>query len=64
MKIKVEKPDQKKIDEPGIKRWPTIEKEACRIDWHFDCTEELIFLVQHHTRKHFPRMYKISAGKS
>ena len=44
LKIKVEKPDKEKLDELGVRNWPTLEKEVCRIDWAFDSTEESYFL--------------------
>ena len=44
MEIKVEKPTEEKLKELKVKSWPTLEKEACIIDWYFDQTEESYFL--------------------
>lgn len=44
MKIKIEQPDDKRLENLRVKTWPTLEKEACDIDWVFDCTEESYFL--------------------
>ncbi len=44
LKNKVEKPDKEKLDALGVWNWPTLEKEACRIDWVFDATETSYFL--------------------
>jgi len=44
MKINVEKPTPEKLEKLKVKTWPTLEKEACRIDWYFDQTEESYFL--------------------
>ncbi|MCP4717238.1 MAG: cupin domain-containing protein [Deltaproteobacteria bacterium] len=44
MKITVEQPTPELLDAKGVSRWPTLEKEPCRIDWYFDQTEESYFL--------------------
>ena len=44
MNITVEKPTPEKIEKLKVKSWPTLEKEACEIDWYFDRTEESYFL--------------------
>ena len=44
MQIKVEKPDNNKLDDLDVRTWPTLAKEACDIDWVFDQTEESYFL--------------------
>lgn len=45
MNIEVEKPDDKRLQDIKVKSWPTLTKEACDIDWVFDCTEESYFLA-------------------
>jgi len=45
MIVRVEQPDEKRVDELGVRNWPTLEKEVCRIDWFFDSTEESYFLA-------------------
>jgi len=44
MKVKIEQPDEERLAELRVKTWPTLEKQACDIDWVFDCTEESYFL--------------------
>jgi len=44
MNITVGQPTGEKLKELKVKSWPTLEKEACRIDWYFDQTEESYFL--------------------
>ncbi len=42
--IRIEKPGKEKLDRIGVKDWPTLEKDVCRIDWFFDSTEKSYFL--------------------
>ena len=44
MNITVEKPTQEKLKKLNVQTWPTLEKEACKIEWYFDRTEESYFL--------------------
>ncbi|HDG61680.1 MAG TPA: cupin, partial [Thermotoga sp.] len=34
MEIKVERPDEKKLEELGVKNWPIWEKEVSEFDWY------------------------------
>jgi uncharacterized cupin superfamily protein len=43
-RIKVEKPDEKKLEELGVKSWPIWEKEVSRFDWTYDEQEMCFFL--------------------
>ena len=45
MDIQVEKPDQTKLDNLGVKSWPVWEKEVSTFDWHYDSTEECYLLA-------------------
>jgi hypothetical protein len=42
MKIKIEKPDKKALEE--IKNWPIWEKDESSFDWSYDCNESCYFL--------------------
>lgn len=44
MKIKVEKPTQKYLDDRNVKSWGIWEKEVSRFDWHYDSIEECYLL--------------------
>lgn len=44
MDITVEKIDEKKIKDLGIKSWPVWEKEVSRFDWQYDSIEECYIL--------------------
>jgi len=44
MEIKVEKPDEKKLEELGVKNWPIWEKEVSEFDWYYDTNETCYFL--------------------
>ena len=44
MNIKIEKPAPERLEELKVKTWPTLEKEACTINWYFDQIEESYFL--------------------
>lgn len=43
-KIKVEKPDEKKLEDLGVNSWPIWEKEASRFDWSYDDKETCYIL--------------------
>lgn len=43
MEVKVEVPDNAKLDELGVKSWPIWEKEVSEFPWTYDATE--IFYV-------------------
>ncbi len=47
MKIKVEKPERKKLEELKVDTWSIWEHESARFDWHYDQTEECYFLEGH-----------------
>ena len=44
MDIKIEKLDEKTIEERGIRSWPIWEKETSRFDWYYDQIEECLLL--------------------
>ena len=44
MNIKINKLEQKEIDERKIASWPIWQKEVSRFDWHYDQTEECLLL--------------------
>jgi len=44
MEIKVEKPDEKELEEMGVKNWPIWEKEVSEFDWYYDTNETCYFL--------------------
>ncbi len=44
MKIKVEKPKEKKLAEMGVKDWPIWTCEPSTFDWHYDQTETCYIL--------------------
>ncbi len=44
-KIKVEKPDQKKLEEMGVKSWPIWEKEESEFDWYYD-QKEVCYIIK------------------
>lgn len=44
MKIKVEKIDPQALKGRGVFAWPIWTKEVSRFDWHYDQTEECLFL--------------------
>ena len=37
--ITIEKADEKKLEQMGVKHWPIWTKEASTFDWHYDETE-------------------------
>jgi len=39
MKIQIEKPDEKKLTELGVKNWPIWEHGVGSFPWHYDMTE-------------------------
>ena len=45
MNIIVKKPTPESLEKLGVKTWPTLEKDPCKIDWFFDQTEESYFLA-------------------
>ena len=45
MNIKVEKPSQEKLEELGVKSWPTWEKEVSEFDWHYD-SKEICYIIE------------------
>lgn len=42
--IKVEKLDQKELEQRGVFSWPIWEKETSEFDWTYDSTEECYLL--------------------
>jgi len=42
--VKVEKPDQKRLDSLGVFSWPIWTKEPSSFDWHYDEREICYFL--------------------
>lgn len=44
MKIKIEQPEEKQIEEMGIKEWPIWTCEPSTFDWHYDQTETCYIL--------------------
>ncbi len=44
MKIKVEQPDEQKLEKLGVKSWPIWEKEASEFPWHYDEKETCYLL--------------------
>ncbi|MGB2599422.1 MAG: cupin domain-containing protein [Candidatus Omnitrophota bacterium] len=43
-RIRIEKPDSKKLEELGVDSWPIWEKEASRFDWSYDEQETCYIL--------------------
>ncbi|MGB2600918.1 MAG: cupin domain-containing protein [Candidatus Omnitrophota bacterium] len=43
--IKVERPDEQKLEELGVNAWPIWEKEASRFDWSYD-TKETCYILE------------------
>ncbi|MFW6278821.1 MAG: cupin domain-containing protein [Bacillota bacterium] len=43
--IKVETPDQDKLEELGVKSWPIWEKEVSEFEWHYD-QQEVCYLIE------------------
>lgn len=44
LKIRVEKPDQKKLEELQVRTWPIWTKEVSTFDWFYDDQETCYFL--------------------
>jgi len=44
MKIKIEKPDEKKLEELNVKSWPMWEKEPSTFPWEYTETETCYIL--------------------
>ena len=44
VKIKVEKADEARIEEMGIRNWPVWTKEPSTFEWHYDEPEACYFL--------------------
>ena len=42
--IHVEKPDEGKLEEMGVRNWPVWEKETSRFDWYYDSGETCYLL--------------------
>ncbi len=42
--IKVEKLNDEEIEQRGIPGWPIWTKDVSRFDWHYDDTEQCLFL--------------------
>ncbi len=42
--IKVEQPDQEKLEKLGVKTWPIWEKEVSEFDWYYD-QKEVCYLL-------------------
>ena len=45
MNIIVKKPTPESLEKLGVKTWPTLEKDPCKIDWFCDKTEASDFLA-------------------
>jgi hypothetical protein len=43
-RIKIEKPDEKRLEELDVRSWPIWTKEPSRFDWHYDDEETCYFL--------------------
>jgi len=48
----VQKPEQKLVDELGVKSWPIWTKEPSTFDWQYDEKEVCLFLEGEVTVKH------------
>ena len=44
MKISIEKPTDKDLEDKKVLSWPVWEKEISRFDWHYASTEECYLL--------------------
>ena len=44
-KIKIEKPDQEKLDSLGVKRWSPWECGASTFDWEYD-SDEVCYILE------------------
>ncbi|MBD3427267.1 MAG: DUF861 domain-containing protein [Candidatus Omnitrophica bacterium] len=42
--IKIERPDEHKLQELGVRSWPIWEKENSRFDWSYDAKETCYIL--------------------
>lgn len=62
MKVKIEKLDEKTIQERNITGWPVWEKEISVFDWHYDTREQCLFLEGDVTVKTGEGDYKIGKG--
>lgn len=45
MKIRIERPNEKKLDDLGVRDWPIWECEASTFDWHYD-QEETCYILE------------------
>ena len=45
MKIKVEKPDNLKLEKLNVKNWPIWSKEKSIFDWEYD-SEEVCYIIK------------------
>ncbi|MBU1078465.1 MAG: cupin domain-containing protein [Spirochaetes bacterium] len=43
--IIIEKPDEKRLNELGVKSWPIWEKEVSEFDWYYD-SKEICYLLE------------------
>jgi len=43
--IKIERPDQQKLQEMDVNSWPIWEKEVSRFDWSYD-QEEVCYILE------------------
>ena len=60
--ITVEKPDQKKLKELGVKTWPIWTKEPSVFDWHYDDKETCYLLEGEVTVKTTEGMVSFGKG--
>ncbi len=44
MKIQIEKPSQKRLDELGVQEWPTWEAPESTFPWSYESTEVCYFI--------------------
>lgn len=61
VKIKIEKPDQKKLESLKVETWPIWTKEVSTFDWHYDGQETCYFLEGEVTVK--TQEGEVSCGK-
>lgn len=44
-KIRIEKPEQEKLDSLGVNKWSPWESDVCTFDWEYD-TDEVCYILE------------------
>lgn len=61
-KIIVEKPDDAKLDDLGVRSWPIWEKEASVFDWSYD-SKETCYILEGKVKVETPDGESVEFGK-